>query len=135
MVDVLDMIVMGDVLSSREEKKPMPTGQEVRVKDAVTGGEKGMKQCQIGAVDPHALMEVGTVAGFGGDKYERYNFAKGYKWSLSFDAMQRHLLAFWGGENRDPESGLFHLAHAAWHCLALLTFVMRGKGTDDRFPN
>lgn len=107
---------------------------EIRITDEKTGAQKGMKDCQIGAVDPQALMEVGNVAGFGNKKYERYNFAKGYKWSLSYDAMQRHLMAFWNGEDRDLESGLPHLAHAAWHCLALLTFTLRNRGTDDRFP-
>lgn len=108
--------------------------EEVRITDPTTGGQKGSKLCQIGAVDPLALTAIGDVAGFGGDKYARYNFAKGYRWSLSYDALQRHLMAFWGGEDRDPESGLYHLAHAGWHCLALLTFSIRGKGTDDRFP-
>ncbi len=107
---------------------------EVRVVDELTGGEKGQKDCQMGAVDPLALMEVGKVAGFGGRKYERYNFTKGYRWSLSYDALQRHLMAFWNGEDVDPESGHRHLAHACWHSLALLTFSMRSKGTDDRFP-
>lgn len=107
---------------------------EIRITDPVTGGAKGKKASQLGAVDPLALLKLGEVAGFGGDKYERYNFARGYAYSLSFDAMQRHLLAFWNGENNDPESGLPHLAHAAWHCLTLMTFTLRGRGTDDRFP-
>ena len=109
--------------------------KEVRIIDEVTGGEKGQKDCQMGAVDPLSLIQVGRVAGYGGVKYARYNFAKGYKWSLSYDALQRHLMAFWGGENIDPESDLPHVAHAAWHCLALLTFMLRNKGTDDRFPH
>jgi hypothetical protein len=108
--------------------------KEVRVVDPVTGGAKGQKLCEMGALDPKALIEVGKVAGYGGIKYERYNFCKGYKWSLSYDALQRHLMAFWGGKDIDDESGLYHLAHAGWHCLALLTFSLRGKGTDDRFP-
>lgn len=107
---------------------------EVRIIDEMTGGAKGQKNCQMGALDPLALVQVGLVAGFGATKYERYNFAKGYRWSLSYDALQRHLMAFWNGENLDPESGLPHLAHAGWHCLALLTFSLRGRGTDDRFP-
>src|SRR3990167_2636340 len=107
---------------------------EIRIVDPETGGAKGSKLCQMGAVDPGSLAEVGKVAGYGGGKDERYNFAKGYKWSLSYDALQRHLMAFWGGEDKDPESGLWHLAHAAWHCLALMTFARRGLGTDDRFP-
>ena len=107
---------------------------ETRITDPTTGGMKGSKLAQLGAVDPLALLEVAKVAGFGGDKYERYNFAKGYRWSLSYDALQRHLNAFWAGEDADNESGLYHMAHAAWHCLALLTFSLRGLGTDDRFP-
>ena len=77
-------------------------------------------------------LRVAEVAGFGGAKYDRYNFPKGYRWSLSFDALQRHLLAYWGGQDNDEESGLPHLAHAAWHCLALTAFMDRELGTDDR---
>lgn len=65
-------------------------------------------------------------------KYARYNSFLGYDWSLSWDAMQRHLLAFWDGENMDPDDGLPHLAHAGWHCMNLLTYMNRGIGTDDR---
>lgn len=108
--------------------------KEIRITDELTGGQKGMKECQMGALDPQALMEIGRVAGFGAHKYARYNFAKGYAWSLSYDALQRHLMAFWNGEDNDPESGLPHLAHAGWHCLALMTFSLRKRGTDDRFP-
>ncbi len=111
-----------------------PPAAETRITDPTTGGMKGSKLAQLGAVDPLALLEVAKVAGFGGKKYERYNFAKGYRWSLSYDALQRHLNAFWAGEDTDRESGLYHIAHAAWHCLALLTFSLRDLGTDDRFP-
>lgn len=105
---------------------------EKRFVDPATGGAKGQKQAQLGAVCPKALMEVAKVAGFGGQKYERYNFLKGYPWSLSYDALQRHLNAFWSGDDKDPESGLYHLAHATWHGLALLAFSIRNIGTDDR---
>jgi hypothetical protein len=107
-----------------------PTG-EVRVVSA-TGGAKGKKLAQLGALDPASLMEVAKIAGFGSTKYARMNFVLGYDWSLSYDAMQRHLHAFWNGDDYDDESGLYHIAHAAWHCLALLTFLMRDLGTDDR---
>jgi hypothetical protein len=122
-----------DVLTAPRHVSQMLDG-EIRVTDPQTGGQKGSKVQQLGAMDPKAIMEVASVAGFGTEKYDRYNFAKGYRWSLSYDALQRHLHAFWAGEDRDPESGYYHLAHAAWHCLALLTFKLRGKGTDDRFP-
>jgi hypothetical protein len=107
---------------------------EVIVTDPRTGGKKGEKLAQLGAVDPAALLELAKVAGYGGRKYEeRMNFLKGYKWSLSIDALFRHLLAFTNGEELDPESGLSHMGHAAWHCLALVSFARRNLGTDDRY--
>jgi hypothetical protein len=107
---------------------------ETRVVDPSTGGEKGSKPAQLGTLDPHAILDVATVGGFGATKYALFNYTKGYKWSLSYNALQRHILAWAGGEDLDPESGLPHLAHAAWHCLALLTFWRFKRGTDDRFP-
>lgn len=101
--------------------------------DPKTGGMKGQKLAELGAIDPASLMELAKVAGYGTEKYDRLNYLKGYNWSLSYDAMQRHLMAFWNGESIDPESGLHHLAHAAWHCLTLMSFDDRDLGTDDRF--
>jgi hypothetical protein len=112
--------------------RPVQPSGETRVTSA-TGGEKGQKLAQLGAIDPDALMELAKVAGYGGMKYARGNFFLGYNYSLSYDALQRHLHAFWNGEDLDDESGLYHLAHACWHCLCLLTFLKRGLGTDDRF--
>jgi hypothetical protein len=108
------------------------SNDEVRVTDPDTGGQKGSKRAQLGALDPKALMEVAEVAGFGAEKYERYNFLKGFRWSLSYDALQRHLHAFWSGEDKDPESGLSHVAHAAWQCLALLSLMRVAADKDDR---
>ena len=108
---------------------------EVRVVDPKTGGAKGQKDAQISPLDPRALLRVAEVAGYGAKKYDRVNYLKGFAWHLSFDAMQRHLLEFWAGENIDPESHLPHLAHAAWHCLALLAFLEKGLGTDDRYTS
>jgi hypothetical protein len=105
----------------------------IRITDPKSGGQKEQKSAQLSTIDPLSVMEVAKVGGFGASKYARYNYARGYKWSLSYDALQRHLNAWWAGEDDDSESGLSHLAHAAWHCLALLTFIMRKKGTDDRF--
>jgi hypothetical protein len=106
--------------------------EEVRVVSS-TGGEKGQKLAQLGSLDPQALLRVAEVAGFGARKYARMNFMRGYDWSLSFDAAQRHLLLFWDGQDLDDESGLPHLAHAAWHMLAMLAFLERNLGTDDRY--
>lgn len=97
-----------------------------------TGGQKGKKDVQLHAIPWDALEQLGRVYAFGADKYEDYNFRKGYDWSLTFDAMQRHLWAFWNGEDLDVESGHYHLAHAIWHGFTLLHYLISQKGTDDR---
>lgn len=105
---------------------------EVRITSA-TGGEKGQKPQQIGTIDPAALLGLAEVSGFGATKYAAYNYLKGYDWSLSYDAAQRHLMQFWAGQDHDDESGLAHVLHAAWHCLAMASFLARDLGTDDRY--
>ena len=109
------------------------TGEEHEetVEDPVTGGKKGVKRAQLGSLDPMALYTVAEVAGSGAMKYDRNNYLKGYAWSLSYDAMMRHMLKFWAGEDTD-EDGLPHVGHAVWHGLALLAFSQRDIGTDDR---
>jgi hypothetical protein len=105
---------------------------EVRIVDPDTGGAKGRKMVRLHAIPWEILAELGRVFAFGEDKYDDYNFRKGYAWSLSFDALQRHLWAFWNREDRDEESGLHHLAHATWHALVLGFFALTGRGKDDR---
>ncbi len=104
------------------------------IQTSETGGRKGAKPVQLHAIPWEALQELGRVYYYGASKYEDYNFRRGYRWSLTFDAMQRHAWAFWNGDDRDEESGHYHLAHAAWHALTLLFYAITGKGTDDR-PN
>lgn len=105
---------------------------EVRVTSA-TGGEKGQKDAQASTLDAKALLVLAEVSGFGAKKYAAHNYLKGYDWGLSLDALHRHLWAFQSGEDLDEESGLPHMAHAAWHALALVSFQIRGLGTDSRF--
>lgn len=105
--------------------------EEVRV-TSETGGQKGRKGVELSTIDPLALIELGKVSSFGAQKYESFNYVRGYDWTLSADAAFRHLLAFLAGEDLDPESGLPHTAHFAWHGLALTTFLLRGVGTDTR---
>jgi len=95
---------------------------EVRYTDPITGGQKGSKPERHSLIPPEALSEISKVYGYGAEKYDAHNWRKGYPWSLSYDALQRHLNAFWSGQDIDPESGLPHLAHAAFHVNTLLTW-------------
>lgn len=108
-------------------------GEETITTDETTGGQKGMKPARLDLISPVAQIEEAKVYGAGASKYADHNWRLGYDWSKSFAAMQRHLLAWWGGEELDPESGLSHMAHARWHTGVLLEFAARGLGTDDRY--
>jgi hypothetical protein len=107
--------------------------EEVRVTDPRTGGQKGTKPEVFSLLPWRSLGKVARVFGFGAGKYEPHNWRKGYAWSLSTDAAFRHLAAFQEGEDLDPESGLPHLAHAAFHLLALLEFMDTHPELDDRW--
>jgi hypothetical protein len=98
----------------------------------VTGGAKGQKPERLDLLPFDALEEVARVYGFGATKYAPDNYLKGYAWRLSLGALLRHVSRWAQGESYDIESGLHHMAHAAFHCLALVTFEKRNLGTDDR---
>ena len=55
---------------------------EVRYTDPETGGQKGQKPAELGALPPEALLHLAEVAGYGTRKYDRYNYLKGYRWSF-----------------------------------------------------
>lgn len=107
-------------------------GGEVRIVDPETGGEKGQKLARFDLLPPAALRQVAEHYGTGAAKYEDRNWERGYKWGLSFGAMQRHAWAFWNGESLDPETKTHHLAAVVFHALTLMTYEDKGLGTDDR---
>lgn len=79
-----------------------------------------------------SLEEVAKVLSYGAKKYEDNNWAKGMAWSRLLGAAMRHLFAWARGVDKDEESGLPHLAHAACCVLFLLSYGLNGNGTDDR---
>lgn len=105
---------------------------EVRVTDALTGGEKCSKPERYDLIPPHAMDEVARVFGYGVKKYADRNWEKGYDWGLSIAALHRHVKAFEKGESIDSESQCHHLASAVFHCLALMTYERFGLGKDTR---
>lgn len=80
-----------------------------------------------------ALQEVSKVLTFGASKYADNNWRGGINYSRIYGALLRHLTAFVEGEEKDPETGLSHIAHLACNSLFLLTFILEGrKELDDR---
>lgn len=105
---------------------------EYRVVDPDTGGEKGTKLARFDLIPTGALTRLAEHFGRGASKYDDRNWERGYKWSLSYAALCRHLFAWWGGEDIDPETGSHHLDAVMWHSMVLRTFVDEFQDKDDR---
>lgn len=104
---------------------------EIRTVDPQTGGEKGAKLQRFSLIPRDFLWELASHYGRGAKKYADRNWEKGYKWSLSQDAFERHYNQWLMGEDNDEETGTSHLICAIWHLIALWWFHKHGKGTDD----
>ncbi|MCA1841518.1 MAG: DUF5664 domain-containing protein [Actinobacteria bacterium] len=104
---------------------------EVRVVDPVTGGEKGSKLARFSLIPPIFLWHLAEHYGRGARKYADRNWERGYAWSLSVDALERHFNSWKMGESHDPETGSNHLIAVAWHACALFCFSWWNIGTDD----
>ena len=81
---------------------------------------------------PVALVEMAKVREFGASKYAPWDWTQGRNLTDYYDAAMRHLLAWLGGEDLDPESGLPHAAHAAVNMCFLMEFRHSGAGLDNR---
>lgn len=83
-------------------------------------------------IPPKPLLVLGQVYAMGAKKYADRQWEQGMDWGRVYAALQRHLQYFWGGEDIDPESGLPHLAHAAWNVITLLEYMETCPELDSR---
>jgi hypothetical protein len=109
--------------------------QEEEIRKAQTEGfgtkfDAGKERYDLMA--PYPLNEIAKVYTYGTIKYDDNNWRKGMKWGKLFSAMMRHAWKWWRGERFDEESGLHHLAHAAWQCMALMEYEIYHPEHDDR---
>ena len=65
-------------------------------------------------------------------RYAPFNFRTGVKASDYYGATLRHMTAFFSGEDRDPETGVMHLAYAMANCSILIDAFEMGYLEDDR---
>ena len=79
------------------------------------------------------LLQMGMVFTGGAAKYGRFNWRDhAVSATVYYDAAQRHLMAWFAGEDIDPESGVSHLAHVMACCNILLDAGKHGKLNDNR---
>lgn len=80
-----------------------------------------------------ALEQIAEVLTFGKKKYAAHNWRKGISYSRLLGALLRHTFSYLKGEDKDPESGLSHLAHAGCCVMFLLELSVTRKDLDDRY--
>ncbi len=84
-------------------------------------------------ISPIFMEQLSRVLTFGAKKYTAHNWRSGFKWSRVLSACFRHIYAWMGGQDKDPETGISHLAHAACCLMFLLEFEETHRELDDRW--
>jgi len=96
------------------------------------GNKHDHEKVRMELIPPEVLWAMGDVLTSGAVKYGDRNWEAGMAWSRAYAALMRHMLAWWGGEDQDPETGRSHLWHAQCCMAFLITYEARQIGTDDR---
>ena len=99
-------------------------------KDAI-----GSRKVPMSVVPTPVIMEVAVGMLEGSLRYGSHNYRKsGVRASVYYDAVNRHLGAWWEGEDIDPDSGLSHVVKAISSLVVLRDAMIRGKMIDNRPP-
>ena len=106
--------------------------------DSLTFGHltEGVKfdfdKARMDLLDPYAIEQLSHVLKYGAKKYAAHNWRKGIVKGRLIAAALRHLFAYLGGQDKDDETGLSHVAHAMCCCMFLLGLEHR-TDLDDRY--
>ena len=89
----------------------------------------------ISLLPPKALYAIARVMEYGAKKYSRNNWRedKDTSFCRTYSSIQRHLMSWVDGEDKDPETNESHVAHAAAQCLMLLIHEVEQPHNDDRY--
>lgn len=116
--------VVAQLLEEGAEKSELPK----------TGGTKyDAGKPDMSLLDPLALTRVAEVLTFGAKKYDAHNWRQGFKLSRLTAAALRHIFAWIGGQDKDPETDISHLAHAMCCLMFCLNLHETKPELDDRY--
>lgn len=120
-------------------------------KELGTGSRSNNGKIRHDLLEPWAINELAKVFTKGQIKYPEppHNWLRGMKWSVCIESLHRHINAFERGEDFDFDencseckqgtcvnhTGLYHMAHAAWNALALLSYYKYYPQGDNRLHN
>jgi len=95
----------------------------------------GILKVPTSTVPAPVVKELGLALLEGACKYGRHNYRIiGVLSSVYYDAANRHLDAWWEGEDTDPDSGLSHITKAIASLTVLRDAMIQNQLTDDRPP-
>lgn len=107
----------------------------MEVKDTNPKDAIGISKAPMSTVSAAVLMEVGVAMLEGASKYGRHNYrAAGVRASVYYDALMRHAMTWWEGEDLDSDSGMSHVTKAIATLVVLRDAMIQDKFTDDRPP-
>ncbi len=92
--------------------------------------DKGKPRMDL--LDPYAIEQLSHVLTFGAQKYAAHNWRSGLSKTRLIAATLRHLFAYLGGQDKDSETGLSHVAHAMCCCMFIIGLEHR-HDLDDRY--
>lgn len=104
--------------------------KDTNPKDAI-----GIAKVPRSTTSARVFAEVGLAMLEGALKYGRHNYrVAGVRASVYYDAVDRHLSAWWEGQDIDPVSGLSHVTKAIAGLMVLRDSMLQGNWNDDRPP-
>lgn len=115
---------------SQTKPKDIDVLKDINPKDSV-----GIRKAPISTMSGVVLQEVGVAMLEGARKYGRHNYrVSGVRASVYYDAAFRHLIAWFEGQDTDPDSGINHVTKSIASLFVLRDAMINGKMVDDRPP-
>jgi len=109
----------------------MSVHKDTNPKDAV-----GIAKTPVSVLPAPVIGELALALMEGARKYGRHNWrAAEARASVYYDAVWRHMAAWWEGEDIDQDSGLSHVTKAIASLTVLRDAMIQHKWVDDRPPN
>jgi hypothetical protein len=93
----------------------------------------GIAKVPMHCVSARVMMELGLAMMEGGRKYGTHNYRKmGVRGSVYYDATMRHMMAYWEGQDIDPDSGVHHVIKAIATLVVMRDSMLMENFEDDR---
>jgi len=116
------------IINETTKEEPMTALPDNNPKTAVAATKP-----KLSDVPTVALFALGAAMSDGASKYGRYNYRDtNVTASVFYDAMMRHLTAWYNGEDHAPDSKVHHLGHIMASCAIALDAELHAKFNDDR---